>query len=91
MSVYAVLVRGLTPPDGLEAAIGRNYNDLYQYSRNIWFIDTKDTPKEVAEKLNLKKGGTGRTLIVPIGSNYTGMSQPPIWDWLKAAFEKSDD
>lgn len=91
MSVYAVLVRGDEPPEGLESNIEQHYKECnYKYADNIWFINTTDLTAEVANKLNIKKGGIGRTLIAAMTSSYFGMSQPVVWEWLKRAFEKGD-
>jgi hypothetical protein len=93
MTIYVVLARG-DPPEGLEDAINANYGDqCLKYGNNIWFISSKDSTtraETVSEKLGVKKGGIGRTLIMRITADYYGMSQTPIWDWLKQAFEQSD-
>ena len=90
MSIFVVLSE--VDNVKLESLIKEMYpEDYYQLSPRQWLISSDETVIKLTEDLLIidEENGPGPALVFTI-SNYYGMANPAIWEWLKAKWEKSD-
>jgi hypothetical protein len=91
MSIFVVLSE--VDNAKLESLIKEKYpEDYYQLSPRQWLISSDETVIKLTEDLLIidEENGPGPALVFTI-SNYYGMANPAIWEWLKAKREKSDE
>jgi hypothetical protein len=90
MSIFVVLSE--VDNAKLETVIKEKYaEDNYQLSPRQWLISSGETVIQVTENLLITddEKGPGPALVFTI-SNYYGMADPAIWEWLKAKREQYD-
>ena len=90
MSIFVVLSE--VDNEKLETLIKEKYpQDYYQLSPRQWLISSGETVIKLTEDLLItdEEKGPGPALVFTI-SNYYGMADPAIWEWLKEKWEKSD-
>ena len=90
MSIFVVLSE--VDNENLEALIKEKYSeDYYQLSPRQWLISSGETVIKLTEDLLItdEEKGPGPALVFTI-SNYYGMADPAIWEWLKAKREQYD-
>jgi hypothetical protein len=90
MSIFVVLSE--VDNAKLETLIKETYpEDYYQLSPRQWLISSDETVIKLTEDLLIidEEKGPGPALVFTI-SNYYGMADPAIWEWLKAKREKSE-
>lgn len=81
----------VTNPTLMSAAIKDKYpNDHLDISHNEWLISSKETAKEISDKLGVSTGTENNNAIVFGMSGYFGRAATDIWDWIKAKSEASD-
>ena len=84
MSIFVVLSE--LDNAKLETLIKEKYpEDYYQLSPRQWLISSDETVIKLTEDLLIidEENGPGPALVFTI-SNYYGMADPAIWEWLKA-------
>jgi len=90
MSIFVVLSE--VDNVKLESLIKEKYpEDYYQLSSRQWLISSDETVIKLTEDLLIidEENGPGPALVFTI-SNYYGMANPAIWEWLKAKREQSE-
>jgi hypothetical protein len=90
MSIFVVLSE--VDNVKLESLIKEKYpEDYYQLSPRQWLISSDETVIKLTEDLLIidEENGPGPALVFTI-SNYYGMANPAIWEWLKAKREQSE-
>jgi len=90
MSIFVVLSEVDNPK--LETLIKEKYaDDHYQLSSRQWLIASSETVIKLTEDLLItdEEKGPGPALLFGI-SNYYGMADPAIWEWLKAKRQQYD-
>jgi hypothetical protein len=90
MSIFVVLSD--VDNEKLETLIKEKYTeDYYQLSPRQWLISSGETVIKLTEDLLItdEEKGPGPALVFTI-SNYYGMANPAIWEWLKAKREQYD-
>jgi hypothetical protein len=90
MSIFVVLSE--LDNAKLETLIKEKYpEDYYQLSPRQWLISTDETVIKLTEDLLIidEENGPGPALVFTI-SNYYGMADPAIWEWLKAKRDQYD-
>ena len=89
MSIFVVLSE--VDNEKLETLIKEKYpEDYYQLSSRQWLISSGETVIKLTEDLLITdEEGPGPALVFTI-SNYYGMADPAIWEWLKAKREQSE-
>lgn len=87
MAVFSISSRSTKPE--LKSRIEEVYPDgqRWQFSDQTWFVVDTSAPTEIAEKLNVKEGGIGGTIIARMSGNYWGRAPSDFWEWLKSSFE----
>ena len=91
MTVFIVASRDPSPE--LESAISKNFagKKNLRFTDRVWFVSSASTAREVAEILNVKKGGLGGVVVMPTTGAYYGLANTSIWDWLRAAIEEGEN
>jgi hypothetical protein len=89
MSIFVVLSE--VDNEKLETLIKEKYpEDYYQLSSRQWLISSGETVIKLTEDLLITdEEGPGPALVFTI-SNYYGMADPAIWEWLKAKREQPE-
>ena len=90
MSIFVVLSE--VDNAKLETLIKETYpEDYYQLSPRQWLISSDETVIKLTEDLLIidEENGPGPALVFTI-SNYYGMADPAIWEWLKAKRDQYD-
>jgi hypothetical protein len=90
MSIFVVLSE--LDNAKLETLIKETYpENYYQLSPRQWLISSDETVIKLTEDLLIidEENGPGPALVFTI-SNYYGMANPAIWEWLKAKREQYD-
>ena len=88
MSIFVVLSE--VDNEKLETLIKEKYTeDYYQLSPRQWLISSGETVIKLTEDLLItdEEKGPGPALVFTI-SNYYGMANPAIWEWLKTKREQ---
>lgn len=90
MSVFIVTSRRHRAD--LAAAISREFPlNHYKFTENVWLISTSDTVVELSHRLGVRQGGINGVMVAKMAPAYYGLASPELWDWIRAALEKSDD
>jgi hypothetical protein len=89
MSIFVVLSE--VDNEKLETLIKEKFpEDYYQLSSRQWLISSGETVIKLTEDLLITdEEGPGPALVFTI-SNYYGLADPAIWEWLKAKREQSE-
>jgi hypothetical protein len=93
MSIFVVLSQENNPL--LEAKIAEKFPlDYYKLTSTQWVISSKETVKQLSDKLEItiettKNGPIGSAIIFSI-STYWGRASNDFWEWIKVKMEKSD-
>jgi hypothetical protein len=88
MSIFVVLSE--EDNEKLETLIKEKYpEDYYQLSPRQWLVSSGETVIKLTEDLLITddETGPGPALVFTI-SNYYGMANPTVWEWLKAKREQ---
>lgn len=94
MHVYAIMRKSALPE--LRSAIEREFPDQhFRFSDNVFFVRSADLPRAIIRRLDVKwRDGDGNlqgvidsTVVMQLGSTYSGWATNEVWPWLRHAFE----
>lgn len=91
MAIFLVASRRRNYPE-LAARIERQFPDHFQFTENVWLVSSEDTAVGVSQQIGLQRGGDLRGILVTkMAPAYYGLASSELWDWIRAAIEKSEN
>jgi hypothetical protein len=90
MTIFTITSRAVN--DSLETNIANAFPEKhFKFTNNVWFVSTAGTPKEICEKIGVKKDGISGVVVMSTTNSYFGVAGTDVWDWLRTAVEKGSD